>query len=106
MPPMEVTVPLPLSEHHEEELITRELTRPLETVLEDLSLSLDEVYEIDRTVDLLQQGNFHTAALQFPDDLLHNAAQISRTICTRIPAIKIYILADTTYGRSLLTIAR
>jgi diphthamide biosynthesis protein 2 len=95
----QVTAPLPLSEHHEEGLISRTIAPRLETVLHNLLVSLDDVYEIDRTAELLRTGNFHTVALQFPDDLLHDAAQVSQTLVERNPDIKTYILADTTYGR-------
>lgn len=39
-------------------------------------------------------------ALQFPDELLHDAVPVFRAIRDRLPQEKeLYVLADTTYGR-------
>jgi diphthamide biosynthesis protein 2 len=91
-----VTAPLPLSDDHPDELLSRAITPPVRI---ESSSSLEEAYEIDRTVELLRQGNFKTIALQFPDDILHDAAEVSRRIQDRIKDVKTYILADTSYGR-------
>lgn len=94
-----ITVPLPLSDDHPDELLSRAITPPVRI---ESSLSLEEAYEIERTVKLLKQGNFKTIALQFPDDILHDAAEVSRRIQDRIKDVKTYILADTSYGRYVL----
>jgi|SRR5579862_166504 len=90
-----VTAPLPLSDDHPDELLNRPITPPVKTD----ETELEEIYEIERTVKLLKEGNFHTIALQFPDELLHDAAEVSRRIQGAIDGVKTYILADTSYGR-------
>ena len=90
-----LTSPVPLSDDHPDELLSRVITPPLPTD----NLSLDETYEIERTIKLLKQGDFKTVALQFPDDILHDAAQVSRRLQGGLDGAKTYILADTSYGR-------
>lgn len=90
-----VTAPLPLSDDHPDELLTRSITPPLRTD----TFSLEEIYEIERTIQLLREGEFRTIALQFPDDLLHDAAQVSRLLQNGLEGVKTFILADTSYGR-------
>ena len=94
-----VTAPLPLSDDHPDELLSRTLTPPAETSTE---LPFAEIYEIERTRRLLKEGSFRTVALQFPDDLLHGAAEISKRLQDGIEGLQTYILADTSYGRLLV----
>jgi len=94
-----VTAPLPLSDDHPDELLSRTLTPPTETSTE---LPFAEIYEIERTRRLLKEGSFRTVALQFPDDLLHDAAEISKRLQDGIEGLQTYILADTSYGRLLV----
>jgi hypothetical protein len=82
-----VTAPLPLSDA---------ITPPVQ--IESTS-SFEDAYEIEQTLQLLKKGNFKTIALQFPDDILHDAAEVSRRIKDGIEGVKTYILADTSYGR-------
>lgn len=85
------------------------------------SVSLDEAYEVEMTLDEIAKGNYQRVsrslrsataagdansssapqiALQFPDELLHDAVPVFRSIRDRLPAEKeLYVLADTTYGR-------
>jgi diphthamide biosynthesis protein 2 len=90
-----VTAPLPLSDDHPDELLSRTIAPLLRTD----ALSLEEIYEIDRTKRLLKEGNFRTIALQFPDDMLHDASEVSRLLLDGSDGVKSYILADTSYGR-------
>lgn len=90
-----VTAPLPLSDDHPDELLSRTITTQLHTN----EISLEEIYEIDRTKRLLKEGNFRTIALQFPDDMLHDASEVSKLLLEGTDGIKSYILADTSYGR-------
>jgi diphthamide biosynthesis enzyme Dph1/Dph2-like protein len=90
-----LTSPLPLSDDRPDELLSRAITPPLDTI----KLSIEETYEIERTMRLLTEGNFKTVALQFPDDILHHAATVSRRLQERLEGVKTYILADTSYGR-------
>jgi diphthamide biosynthesis protein 2 len=89
-----LTTPVPLSDDHPDELLTRSITPPIST---DPS-SLEQTYEIERTKKLLVEGGFKTVALQFPDDILHDAAEVSRRL-QELEGVKTYILADTSYGR-------
>lgn len=89
-----LTTPLPLSDDHPDELLSREITPPIQTD----KLSLEETYEIERTKKLLQEGGFKTAALQFPDAILHDASEVSKRL-QELDGVKTYILADTSYGR-------
>jgi diphthamide biosynthesis protein 2 len=90
-----LTGPVPLSDDHPDELLSRAISAPLKTD----SLSLEEIYEIERTKKLLKEGNFRTVALQFPDEILHDAAKVSKRLQEGLEGVKIYILADTSYGR-------
>ena len=49
-----LTTPLPLSDDHPDELLSRAITPPLQTD----KLSLEETYEIERTKKLLTGGKF------------------------------------------------
>jgi len=89
-----LTAPVPLSDDHPDELLTRSITPPISTN----PLSLNEIYEIERTKKLLIEGGFKTVALQFADDILHDAAEVSRRL-QEVEGLKTYILADTSYGR-------
>ncbi|GAO52732.1 hypothetical protein G7K_6802-t1 [Saitoella complicata NRRL Y-17804] len=58
-----------------------------------------EVYEIERTVRLIQEGGYRNIALQFSDELLSDAAGVVDAL--RKPLTdgqKVYVLADTSYG--------
>ena len=90
-----VAAPLPLSDDHPDELLKREITPPLQ--IEETSL--EEIFEIERTIELLKEGKFKSIALQFPDDLLHSSAEVSQRLQEGIKDAKLYILADTSYGR-------
>lgn len=89
-----LTTPVPLSDDHPDELLSRSITPPISTD----PTSLEETYEIERTKTLLVEGGFKTVALQFPDDILHDAAEVSRRL-QELEGVKTYILADTSYGR-------
>ena len=89
-----LTTPVPLSDDHPHELLTRSIT----PATSKDPLPVEEAYEIERTKRLLIDGGFKTVALQFPDDLLHDAAEVSKRLQS-IDGIKTYILADTSYAR-------
>lgn len=91
---------------------------------------ISSIYEVDRTIAEIRQGKWTTVALQFPDDMLPDAAAVfealSTGLCTpdprstggidtpiesslenaterrnvplQLPNVKLYILADTSYG--------
>lgn len=81
-----------------EDAITRTLDVQPESFT-DAAVSLDEAYEIDMTLAEIEKGGYQRIALQFPDELLHDAVPVFRAIRDRLPAEKeLYVLADTTYG--------
>ncbi|KAI9313719.1 diphthamide biosynthesis protein 2 [Dichotomocladium elegans] len=59
--------------------------------------NLDTLYEIDRTVDRILKGGYKRITLQFPDELLADAAAVASELEKRTGK-KIYVLADTSYG--------
>ncbi|CAG8439097.1 1100_t:CDS:10 [Acaulospora morrowiae] len=61
------------------------------------STELEKFYEIERTVDSLTSGGYETIALQFPDELLADSAEVAKILENRTQK-KIFILADTSYG--------
>jgi diphthamide biosynthesis protein 2 len=58
---------------------------------------IQELYEIDRTVARIKQGGYKRIALQFPDEFLADAAEVSRQLAENTGK-DIFILADTSYG--------
>ena len=58
---------------------------------------LNKFYEIDRTVDYITKGGYERVTLQFPDELLADAAAVASELRTRTKQ-NIFILADTSYG--------
>lgn len=59
--------------------------------------NIESLYEIDRTVTKILEGDHKKIALQFPDEFLADAAAVSEQL--RIKTDKeIFILADTSYG--------
>ncbi|KAL0075878.1 diphthamide biosynthesis protein 2 [Phycomyces blakesleeanus] len=59
--------------------------------------NLETLYEIDRTVDRIVNGNYKRIALQFPDELLADATAVS-SILQQKTGKSFFILADTSYG--------
>ncbi|KAG8933846.1 Diphthamide biosynthesis protein 2 [Tulasnella sp. 418] len=76
------------------------ITRTLEVAPDTLSNgSIEDVYEVRRTVKDIQEGDYKRIALQFPDELLHVSVPIYRLLRSELePERQIYVLADTTYG--------
>lgn len=56
-----------------------------------------EMYEVTRCVQWIQRGGYRKVGLQFPDELLGDAAAVSRAL-TKLLGFVVYILGDTTYG--------
>ncbi|KIK64153.1 hypothetical protein GYMLUDRAFT_57148 [Collybiopsis luxurians FD-317 M1] len=55
----------------------------------------DAFYEIERTANEIQAGNFKRVALQFPDELLHDSVQIFRRLKRNIgPDKELYVAAQ------------
>ncbi|KAM3914328.1 2-(3-amino-3-carboxypropyl)histidine synthase subunit 2 [Leptodactylus fuscus] len=79
------------------DVIQRVLSPP---ELSDLALAdaaLDDVYDIQRTVDFLKEKAAKKVALQFPDNLLACSITIARRL-EEATGAKTYILGDTSYG--------
>lgn len=61
------------------------------------SLALQDMYEISRCVAWVRQGHHHKVCLQFPDELLGDAAAVAEALTCQL-GHPVYILGDTTYG--------
>ncbi|XP_018427496.1 PREDICTED: diphthamide biosynthesis protein 2 [Nanorana parkeri] len=59
--------------------------------------SLEEIYEIQKTVEFIQEKGAKKVALQFSDDLLVESVSIARKL-EDATGVRMYILADTSYG--------
>lgn len=79
------------------------ITRSLDAAPEAFAapeVPLAEAYEVEPTLDEITRGGYSRVALQFPDELLHDAVPVYRALRDRLPAeTELYVLADTTYGR-------
>ncbi|KAI8340997.1 diphthamide biosynthesis protein 2 [Choanephora cucurbitarum] len=58
---------------------------------------IQDLYEIDRTVTKILTENYQRIALQFPDQLLADAAAVSKLLVEKTGR-DIFVLADTSYG--------
>ncbi|KAI7900874.1 diphthamide biosynthesis protein 2 [Cokeromyces recurvatus] len=58
---------------------------------------INELYEIDRTVQHIIKGGFKRIALQFPDEYLADAAAVAEILRNHTNQ-QIFVLADTSYG--------
>uniref|UniRef100_UPI00358DDD2C 2-(3-amino-3-carboxypropyl)histidine synthase subunit 2 n=1 Tax=Myxine glutinosa TaxID=7769 RepID=UPI00358DDD2C len=77
-----------------EEALRREVNRPDPCTTSDL---LPERYEIQRTADFIRRHRLHRVVLQFPDELLPDAAPVARLL-REATGLRPLILADTSYG--------
>ncbi|KAM9324633.1 2-(3-amino-3-carboxypropyl)histidine synthase subunit 2 [Gastrophryne carolinensis] len=80
-----------------ESAIQRNLSTSEQTVCVSPPESLQEIYDIQRTVCFIKERGFKKVALQFPDDLLVDSVAISRSL-EEATGAKMFILADTSYG--------
>ncbi|KAI5121354.1 hypothetical protein M0805_000662 [Coniferiporia weirii] len=79
------------------------ISRPVEITSENTPASgssrFDTYYEISRTVQLIEEGDYKRIALQFPDELLHDSVPVYYALQQRLgPGRDMYVLADTSYG--------
>ncbi|KAG6372073.1 putative diphthamide synthesis protein-domain-containing protein [Boletus reticuloceps] len=83
-----------------EEAITRSIDITSSVSAQRLeSTSVAEFYEIERTAEIIVKGDYKRVALQFPDDLLHDAVPVYRLLKRNVgQAHDLYVLADTSYG--------
>ncbi|KAL6303602.1 diphthamide biosynthesis protein [Sparassis latifolia] len=83
-----------------EDAITRKIDVAVDRTRDDLPVEdFKGYYDIQRTVEQINQGNYKRIALQFPDELLHDSVPIYRLLKSRIGDEKeLYVLADTSYG--------
>ncbi|XP_046385547.1 2-(3-amino-3-carboxypropyl)histidine synthase subunit 2 [Ischnura elegans] len=58
---------------------------------------INVVYEIDKCISWIKRKNVDKVALQFPDEMLGDSANVARLIESLLGR-KVYILGDTTYG--------
>ncbi|KAG0730149.1 2-(3-amino-3-carboxypropyl)histidine synthase subunit 2 [Chionoecetes opilio] len=61
------------------------------------SFTLEQMYEVTRCVAWVRQGDYHKVCLQFPDELLGDAAAVAEAMTCQLGQ-PVYILGDTTYG--------
>eukprot|EP00051_Salpingoeca_urceolata_P030663 m.9310 g.9310 ORF g.9310 m.9310 type:complete len:543 (-) comp3473_c0_seq1:98-1726(-) len=97
-----------------EDAMAREVT-PVLPVTRTPAEALHDVYEIARCVDHICKTNARQIALQFPDNLLPDAASVTQAIVSLcrerssgdgdeaggsdgIPERRVFVLADTSYG--------
>ncbi|EEB95338.1 hypothetical protein MPER_05702, partial [Moniliophthora perniciosa FA553] len=68
-----------------EEAIKRTIDVTIDETADHLtSEGFDNFYEIDRTAEEIEQGDFKRVALQFPDELLHDSVPIYRKLKRKI----------------------
>ncbi|KAM8930108.1 2-(3-amino-3-carboxypropyl)histidine synthase subunit 2 [Pelodytes ibericus] len=80
-----------------EEVINRKLDN---TDLEGNKITeetLDEIYEIEKTIGFIREKAAQRVALQFPDELLVDSVSVAQKLEAATNA-KTYILGDTSYG--------
>ncbi|XP_063795449.1 2-(3-amino-3-carboxypropyl)histidine synthase subunit 2 [Pseudophryne corroboree] len=80
-----------------EEVITRNLSATNLSVRISADETLDEIYDLQKTIDFIQGQGATKVALQFPDELLVDSVSIARKLEDATGA-KMYILGDTSYG--------
>lgn len=80
-----------------ENVIHRALSAPEPGASRCSEGSLEEIYEIRRTVGFIQENGAKKVALQFSDDLLVDSVSIARKL-EEATGAKMYILGDTSYG--------
>ncbi|KAF9203241.1 Diphthamide biosynthesis protein 2 [Haplosporangium sp. Z 27] len=56
-----------------------------------------DIYEIERTVNVIKERGYKRVALQFPDELLPDSGLVAQLIRDQAGS-SVYILADTSYG--------
>ncbi|KAG2124801.1 putative diphthamide synthesis protein-domain-containing protein [Suillus clintonianus] len=83
-----------------EDAITRTIELNIDSSTQDIAQSdFLEIYEIERTVTAIVEGDFKRTALQFPDELLRHSVPIYRLLKSKAgEGHDIYVLADTSYG--------
>ncbi|KAM4642686.1 2-(3-amino-3-carboxypropyl)histidine synthase subunit 2 [Discoglossus pictus] len=80
-----------------EEVILRSLDTNDTEIRQSSDGSLDDIYEIEKTINFIQKKSAKRVALQFPDELLANSVAIAKKLEDATGA-KTYILGDTSYG--------
>ncbi|KAI0821748.1 diphthamide biosynthesis protein [Trametes gibbosa] len=59
----------------------------------------DITFDVARTVEEIERGDYKRIALQFPDEFLPHSVPIFKALKLKIaPSRELYVLADTTYG--------
>ncbi|KAG5519601.1 hypothetical protein PMAC_001756 [Pneumocystis sp. 'macacae'] len=81
--------------NNEKEVVQRSLKS--NRSCKDSNISFNEVYEIADTRDFILKGRFQRVALQFPDELIGDASEVSICLGKDLSAT-FFILGDTSYG--------
>ncbi|KAF9431225.1 Diphthamide biosynthesis protein 2 [Entomortierella beljakovae] len=69
----------------------------LATEAQNKIAACSDIYEIDRTVNVIKERGYKRIALQFPDELLLDSGLVAQLIREQTGS-GVYILADTSYG--------
>ncbi|KAH9895870.1 diphthamide biosynthesis protein [Cubamyces lactineus] len=60
---------------------------------------LEDIFDIHRTAEEIEKGDYKRVALQFPDELLQHSVPIFKALKAKIAeGRELYVLADTSYG--------
>ncbi|XP_069128208.1 2-(3-amino-3-carboxypropyl)histidine synthase subunit 2-like [Argopecten irradians] len=69
----------------------------VETCVSTADNEINEVYEVHRCVQWIQERKLQRVALQFPDDLMCDAVSVTSVISKAVEG-QVFILGDTSYG--------
>ncbi|KAI0643281.1 diphthamide biosynthesis protein [Trametes meyenii] len=82
-----------------EDVITRTIDVQRDFANPLLQDALEDTFDISRTVEQIEKGDYKRIALQFPDELLPHSVPIFKTLKSKIASNReLYVLADTSYG--------
>ncbi|XP_031556795.1 2-(3-amino-3-carboxypropyl)histidine synthase subunit 2-like, partial [Actinia tenebrosa] len=90
----EISKALPFS-NNDKDIIDRHIN--VSSVKTDSLDKLKDIYEIEKTVEIISKHNYENVALQFPDSLLSDSSSVASLLEKQTNA-RIYVLADTSYG--------
>ncbi|KAH9850904.1 diphthamide biosynthesis protein [Lenzites betulinus] len=82
-----------------EDVITRTIDLQEEVPSISLEDEYDTTFDVPRTAEEIERGDYKRIALQFPDEFLPHSVPIFKALKSKIaPTRELYVLADTTYG--------
>ncbi|KAI0665615.1 diphthamide biosynthesis protein [Trametes maxima] len=82
-----------------EDVITRTIDVQVDVANPLSQDALEDTFDISRTVEEIEKGDYKRIALQFPDELLPHSVPIFKTLKSKTASVReLYVLADTSYG--------